>query len=314
LRTIRLLAALVLVVSTASAAFASSCCAGGSSGGATDAKDGTGVTTRVMSFNVRYGTAQDGDNAWERRRDLVVDTVRAFEPDLIGVQESLGFQSEYLHEHLPGFGFVGVGRDDGTDAGEMCAIFYSRSAFDLLDSGHFWLSETPEVPGSVSWDSALTRMASWVRLRGRDVPVDLLFVNTHFDHAGETARMRSAELVLEQARELAGGIPIIVAGDFNAPAAASAEGPYTVLTGSSESALVDTYSAAGGEDRGDDGTFNAFEGRTGGARIDWILVSREVEVLGAGIDRSEREGRYPSDHFPVTAVVRVAAGEASGTR
>ena len=313
------IATLLLIGAAASVAGASSCCAGHSTAGGAGKVEEPGVTLRVMSFNVRYGTAQDGDNVWDLRRDLVVDTIEAFDPDLLGVQECLDFQGAYLLESTTGYGFVGVGRDDGSDTGEMCAILYRESRFELVDSGHFWLSETPDVPGSRSWDSALPRMASWVRLRTTestvvgDGPVEFLFLNAHFDHAGETARVRSAELLRERAAELAGGDPIIIAGDFNAPAVWASDGPFTVLAGGAGATrLVDTYGAVEAEGAGAEGTFNAFEGKTSGARIDWILVSPDVAVGEAGIDRTERDGRYPSDHFPVTAVVGIARGTPTG--
>ncbi len=306
------IATLLLIGVAASVAGASSCCAGHSTVGGAGKVEEPGVTLRVMSFNVRYGTAQDGDNAWDLRRDLVVDTIEAFDPDLLGVQECLDFQGAYLLESMAGYGFVGVGRDDGSEAGEMCAILYRKSGFELVTSGHFWLSETPDIPGSRSWDSALPRMVSWVRLRTTESAVagdgaaDFLFLNTHFDHAGETARVRSAELLRARAGELAGGDPIIIAGDFNAPAVRASDGPFSVLAGEAGGTrFVDTYGAAEPEGGGE-GTFNAFEGRTTGARIDWILVSTDVVVGESGIDRTEREGRYPSDHFPVTAVVGIA--------
>ncbi|MFZ4629211.1 MAG: endonuclease/exonuclease/phosphatase family protein, partial [Blastocatellia bacterium] len=121
-------------------------------------------TVRVMSYNIRYGTANDGENHWDKRRTFLVDTIRQFDPDLLGTQETLGFQRDYLAEALPGYETLGVGRDDGAEKGEMTALYFKRERFEKLDGGHFWLSETPEIPASKSWDAALTRMATWVRL------------------------------------------------------------------------------------------------------------------------------------------------------
>jgi len=270
-------------------------------------------TLRVMSFNVRYGTAADGANAWEARRDLVASTIESFDPDVLGLQECLGFQAEHIADAMPGHGVVGVGRDDGADAGEMCAILYREDRFELLDAGHFWLSLTPDVVASVSWDSALTRMATWVRLRVLSAPArDLFVLNTHFDHVGVQARLQSARLVRERVAALAGASHVVVLGDFNAPADAQIEGPYAVLTGADGSAerptarspLVDTFRAAHPDAVGDEGTFHGFRGVSTGARIDWILASRTLAVVGAAIDRTNADGRYPSDHYPVTAVLR----------
>src|SRR6056297_1455862 len=146
----------------------------------------TGATAeevRVMSFNIRYGTARDGENHWENRKDFVAETITAFDPDLLGTQETLEFQKRYLDKNLSGYTSIGVGRDSGGSDGEMTALFFKTGRFEKLDEGHFWLSETPEIAGSISWDSSLTRMASWVRLRDRrglsERPI--LFINTHFD-------------------------------------------------------------------------------------------------------------------------------------
>src|SRR5688572_30355099 len=125
------------------------------------------ATLRVMSFNIRYGTAKDGPNHWDLRRDLLVDTIRKFDPDLLGTQETLLEQAEYLAEKFPQYDWLGVGRDDAKRKGESVAIFWRKDRFEKLDAGHFWLSETPEVPGSKSWDTALTRMTTWVKLRDK---------------------------------------------------------------------------------------------------------------------------------------------------
>ena len=122
---------------------------------------------RVMTFNVRYATAPDGDNAWPKRKTLLIDTVRKFDPDLLGTQEVLALQADYLAESLSDYKLVGVGRDDGKRRGEYSAILFKTARFELVDSGTFWLSETPDVPGSKSWDSALPRVATWARLRDR---------------------------------------------------------------------------------------------------------------------------------------------------
>ena len=281
--------------------------------------DSTRVATppldlRVMTFNIRYGTAADGENRWDHRKDLLLATITAFDPDLLGTQECLQLQAEFLETRLPGYGFVGVGRDDGALQGEMCAIFYRKSRFEKLDQGHFWLSETPEVPGSKSWDAALTRIASWVKLRVRgERPLTLLFFDTHFDHMGAEARTRSAELLQKKIGELCQGSPAIVAGDFNAPADPAGSGPYRVLMTPVEGrpVLIDVYRALH-PPAGDQGTYHAFTGRGEERRIDWILATSSWRPVNAEIVSSQRDGRYPSDHFPVTAVLRVDTAHAFG--
>ena len=253
---------------------------------------------KVMSFNIRYGAADDGDDSWPLRRALVAETIRSFGPHLLGVQECLDFQATFLREALPDHGFVGVGRDDGHQKGEMCGIFYRRAYFDLLDSGHFWLSPTPDQPGSLGWDAALTRMASWAKLRTRGPGArEFIFCNTHFDHVGREARRQSAGVLDRRLRRIAGKLPVILCGDFNADADSALDGPFAVLR---RAGWQDTYHGPAQ----DSGTFNAFRGKTGGPRIDWILTRGE-DLRGQGsIVRLGRAGRFPSDHFPVTARIK----------
>ncbi len=277
------------------------------------------VDISVMSFNIRYGAANDGENAWDRRRELVASTINEFAPDLLGTQECLLFQKEFLAERLPGYQVVGAGRDDGADGGEMCAVFFRDDRFELLDAGHFWLSDTPDQVGSVGWDAALTRMATWVKLRVCDVPDHVFyFFNTHFDHVGEEARLASARLVRAMAVERIGaGLPVIIAGDFNSPATLDGDSPHRALTGAGQPRLLDTYEVVHESPHATPpatlpatppeptGTFNGFTGETERGRIDWIIVSRHFVSLAAAIDRSSHDGRYPSDHFPVTANLRL---------
>lgn len=172
---------------------------------------------KVMSFNIRNGKAKDGENHWEKRDDLVAETIRMFDPDLLGTQEVYDFQGKYLHESLPEYGFHEVGRNDGKTEGEYVPIMYKKDRFQVSDSGHFWLSETPNIPGSMSWDTSLTRMASWIQLSDlKNDGAKIMFVNTHFDHRGKIARLESMRLIRKRAEEyMAKGIPFIIVGDFN---------------------------------------------------------------------------------------------------
>ena len=147
-----------------------------------------------MSFNIRYGTAQDGENHWDRRKENVIKTIADFRPDLLGTQETLPIQAAYLKDNLAGYQYVGRSRDL-SQTGEQCGILVRADRFDILEQGHFWLSETPNVPGSQSWDSALPRMVSWVKLFDRQTKQVFYFVNTHFDHRGVAARENSAKVL-----------------------------------------------------------------------------------------------------------------------
>ena len=259
---------------------------------------------RVMSFNIRYGTARDGDNIWDNRKEFVVDTIQAFAPDLLGTQETLKFQRDYLAAALPDYECLGVGRDDGKDRGEMMAVYYRRDRFEKIDQGHFWLSETPDVVGSRSWDSSLPRMATWLRLKDVRHPnaADIVFINTHFDHRGAVARKNSATLLRQRAAKLS-DCRVIITGDFNA---AVDSPPYQALFAEADkrpSPVVDSRAVLHAASS-DDGTFSGFQqASTKGARIDWIAVTRDWTVKAAEIDRTSRQGRTPSDHFPVTAIL-----------
>lgn len=266
---------------------------------------------RVMSFNIRFGTANDGENHWDRRRDFVVDTIQAFQPDLLGTQETLAFQRDYLAEKLAKYEPFGVGRDDGSEKGEMAAIFFRKERFEKLDGGNFWLSQTPDKPGSKSWDSSLPRIVTWIKLRDRKNPGmrPFVFLNTHFDHRGEIARLESARMIRQRIETEHSGTPTIVTGDFNASPTSE---PYRALFGDAAgrpSRLIDTYRHVHQSPDNDEGTFSGFVAKpTRGRRIDWIACSREWEIVSAGIDRTQRAGRTPSDHFPVNAVVRPSQG------
>lgn len=268
---------------------------------------GEGTAVRVMSFNIRYGTADDGPNHWDQRQEFLAETIRAFRPDLLGTQEVLAFQRDYLARQLPAYEVVGVGRDDGRERGEMTAIFYLRQRFDLLEHGHFWLSETPDIAGSKGWDSALPRMVTWVKLRDRENPMarPLWLLNTHFDHQGSVARLEAARLLRRRIRPWSIEGSVVLTGDFNA---AVQSPPYRVLFDSATgqpACLVDTYRQRHPNRGQDEGTFHGFRiSSTAGDRIDWIGVSPDWTIVEAAIDRTARDGRTPSDHFPVTAVIR----------
>jgi len=263
---------------------------------------------RVMSFNIRYGTAKDGPNHWDLRKEFVVETIQAFKPDLLGTQETLGFQRDFLAKNLPEYTVLGVGRDDGAEKGEMMAIYIRKARFDIIASGHFWLSETPDVIGSKSWDTSLPRMATWADLKDKKGPdgPQIRWFNTHFDHMGIEARKQSARLLRERAAEETDK-GVIITGDFNSIEGSDA---YRNLFGPNdgrESPVVDTFRALPKEKqrRDDVATFSGFKGggpRKGG-RIDWIGVNNRFKVLSSEIDYTERDGRTPSDHFPITAVL-----------
>src|SRR5688572_4273706 len=181
----------------------------------TPAQTKTAGALRVMSFNIRNSNARDGANHWKFRRELVAQTIRSFDPDLLGTQEVLADQFDDLGQMLPDYVPVGVARDDGQRAGEWSAIFYRSKRFEPIDTGNFWLSENPEKIGPLAWDAACVRICTWAKLKDRVTGGELVHANTHFDHKGKVARLESAKLIGRQLARIAGGAPVILTGDFN---------------------------------------------------------------------------------------------------
>lgn len=257
-----------------------------------------------MSFNIRFGTADDGENHWDKRQKYVATTIAEFEPDLLGTQETLQFQADFIHAQLSDYTYFGRSRMKTPN--EHCGIFYRTARFTWLAGGHFWLSESPEVPESKSWDSSLPRMASWVLLHDNknEASPSILFVNTHFDHRGVEARLQSARLIrqrIDQLRTIADEPLVIVSGDFNTGVDSP---PYADFLKDNPH-LVDTYRTRPTAREQGEGTFNGFEGKSDGPRIDWILADSRLKCQTAEIVRRQFESRYPSDHFPVTAVLEI---------
>lgn len=253
------------------------------------------ASIRVMSFNIRYGAANDGENRWEVRKPLVIETIKRYDPDLLGTQECLPFQEAYLAENLPQYDGYAVSREgEGTD-GEKCAIFYRKSRFELLDKGSVALSETPEKIGTQSWDSSLPRIASWVKLRDKKSGKTFTYWNTHFDHRGPESRKEAAKLLVAQMKAATDSGPVVLTGDFNADAGSP---PHQTLS----AYLTDAWDAA--KWKGSAWTFNGWKDQTSGARIDWIFHSAGFQAADTTIDRwKSADGHYPSDHCPVTTTL-----------
>lgn len=252
---------------------------------------------RVMTCNIRLNLASDGNNSWPFRRAALIAAMKQYRPDLLGTQEVLPEQMDDLSAGLSDYISVGVARDDGKRKGEFSALFFRGDRFDLLDSGTFWLSQSPEMVGSKSWDAALTRICTWTILFDRNAQRELLVANTHFDHVGKIARERSAELLARKLPELSRDKPVILLGDFNCT---EDDAPYAALT----SRFIDAYRTVHPQRTPDEATFHEFKGVTKGSRIDWILHSREFAAIESEIDRTAGPGGvFLSDHYPVTATL-----------
>ena len=264
-----------------------------------------GIDVNVMSFNIRNGRANDGDNSWKHRKEFVADVIRDANLDVVGLQEAFRFQLDDQRKQLPGFGEVGEGRDGGKK-GEYSAILYRDSRFTALESGTFWLSDTPEVK-SRHWGNRYLRICTWVRLKEKSTNQCFYVYNTHLDHQSQNARLKSAQLIAQRINARSHKNPFLLTGDFNAdennPVILYIKDREPTLP-HSPMALVDTFRKLH-PDAISAGTGGGFEGRADGKKIDYVFVEPNVEVLSARIIRIEREGRYPSDHSPVSARVRL---------
>ena len=255
-------------------------------------------TLRVMTFNVRYPAKTDGPNVWENRRDLLVDTIREKEPDLFGTQELFYEQGQYIAAKLPQYTWFGISRR-GNQEDEHMGVFYKPAKLRLVESGNFWLSESPEVPGSMSWNVSLPRMVTWGLFEIRPGVRRFYLHNTHFPHRreDEQARLNCARLIAERLRKLPQRTPVILTGDFNAPAGGEV---YKVFEG-----LLEDSWATAAKRSGPEYTLSGFKGVTTGPRIDWILYRGRLKALEAETVTRNDNGRYPSDHYPVFAVLEL---------
>lgn len=264
---------------------------------------GAAATTdlTVMSYNILNGGAwKDGEHAWSNRKNMVVNAIKQCPPDILGVQECFDYQAEFLAASLPDYHWFGIGREaDG--GGEMTAVFYRKDLLSPVETGHFWLSDTPDVPGSRSWGTHCTRMVTWARFRNRETGTVSYFLNTHFDHGSEEARLGAARLLTERIEELPEGLPVIVAGDFNATGGHSTPWQKFVDSGFSDAWRVAAHRV------GPAVTFCNFTPPPQGeqSRIDWILCRGDVKVALCETVTYQEDGHYPSDHLPVLAKVRL---------
>lgn len=258
------------------------------------------ATLRVMSYNIRLDLASDGANAWPHRREAVANLIRLREPHVIGLQEALPSQLEDLDVLLPGYQRFGSGRNADL-LGEHTAIYYRADRLELQEHATFWLSETPDVPGSRGWDAAYERIATWGRFRDRATGTEFVHFNTHFDHVGMVARRESARLIVRTLDEIRAGLPVVITGDFNdIPTSES----NRIIE---EAGYADAHGRSVCPPQGPDSTWNGFTAIEPGRRIDFIFVRGEVSVLRHAILPDRPGGRFPSDHLPVVAEVVIGA-------
>ncbi len=262
---------------------------------------------RVMTFNIRYdgGKESDAPNAWvsskgTHRRDLALGLIEETKPDILGVQEVLPNQRKDLTERLSDYEGYGVGRDDGQELGEQCAIYVRKDRFAIEDRGTVWLCDTPEQAGSKHPDAACVRIASWMRLRDKAADSRVLWVvNSHWDHVSQPARQQAAELLRKLTAEHVKDAPLLVMGDFNAGETTSEITTLLAPDSDNPPQLTDVYRQVHPERSAEEASFQNFSTRTKGHRIDYILSTPHFVPQSAKILTTSYEGRVPSDHYPV---------------
>ena len=261
------------------------------------AADQGNLDVRVMSFNIRNSHAND----WEARKGLVYEVIGDYAPDVLGLQEANSFQLEDLSNEFPQYGKVGEGSMGGSK-GQHSAILFLEERFKLTDSGSFWLSENPTQP-SKSWRSAHHRICTWVELLGRKTDRTLYIYNTHMDDGSREARENGSRMIMKHIQGKVQAAPFVFMGDFNAREDSEA---LKIIKGNSEARqnpgikMVDSFRVLY-PDRENVGTYNGFTGQSDGPKIDYIMIKPNMKVREASILQTNLEGRYPSDHFPVTA-------------
>lgn len=253
-------------------------------------------TIQAMSFNIRYGTANDGEDRWAVRKPRTLEALKKRKPDIIGLQEALDFQVEEVRAALPNYQSLGVGRDDGKGKGEFSAIVYDAKRFRALRSDTFWYSETPNVPNSKNWGNNITRICTWAYFQDMRTGKYFYFYNTHLDHQSQPSREKSINLMLERIAARSTADPVLITGDFNVgesnPVAGLVKGK----------GFVDTFRVLFPNET-NVGTFTSWR-EVGRDKIDYVWADSGWEVEKAEIAKDKVKGRWISDHLPVIAWVR----------
>jgi len=257
----------------------------------------------IMTFNIRYDNPDDGEQNWHKRKENVIRMINFYDLDIIGMQEVLVSQLNYLKDNLPEFNSVGVGRKDGKEKGEFTPVFYRKNRFRELDHGTFWLSETPDKV-SKGWDAALERIATWIKLQDKTTGKEFLFINTHFDHRGKQARVESARLLKTKIAKLANGKQVMLTGDFNL--VPESEGIQTLIKPDGENTLVNSSSVAE-ITYGPNWTSTGFDNRPYDQRrvIDYIFLKDIKTVKRYAVIAEKLNALQLSDHCPVFVQVEL---------
>ncbi|MGI4791028.1 MAG: endonuclease/exonuclease/phosphatase family protein [Janthinobacterium lividum] len=260
----------------------------------------TSITSiiRIGTFNVRWADPKDGEHIWDLRKSRLLEGLRAWAPDVLGLQEPVLHQLSQIREALSEYASAGIGREDGLEDGEFCPIFYRSDRFELAEGGTFWFSETPEMPGSRGWGSWHPRICTWVRLKERGSEEAFYVYNMHWDNESQTARENSVKILLDRIGRRTHADPVIVMGDFNAEADNAA---VAQLSAADSPVAISALSSVHAEPTG---TFHGFTGTPTGMPIDHIFLSPEWRVLDAEVLYGDGERPFLSDHFPLAATLR----------
>lgn len=255
---------------------------------------------KVMSYNIRLELKSDGENWWELRKDRVAGLMNYYEADFIGMQEVLQNQLNYLKDNLVGYDYIGVGRDDGKEAGEYSCLFYKKDKFTLIQQSTFWLSPTPDIP-SKGWDAALNRVCTYGLFKNNKTKKFVWVFNTHFDHIGKEARLESAKLIIKKIKELnTKNYPVVLTGDFNSR---PEDDPIQFICSNMKDSRTISEMVYGNAD-----TWNAFQfDKKPDGRIDYIFINdpAKMKVKKFATITDSYDKKYPSDHFPVLATMEI---------
>ena len=260
---------------------------------------------QLMTFNIRYGSAGDGPNRWDLRKDLIFDTIADHEADIIGLQEVLDFQMEQLRRALPQYASIFVGRDDGQLAGEGVPILYRRDRFTAADSGTFWFSNSPWKPGSKHWGNQIPRICTWLRLTEITSGKSVYVYNVHLDHQSQDSRLYSVNLLVKEIAGREHRDPVVVLGDFNMDMDNEAMHAFgRIKRDVAFEPMFDVWGKLN-PDQPSETTFHGFGEQPDGPCLDHILIDDNWEIFETAIDARAYGGRYPSDHFPVIATLNL---------
>ncbi|WP_242093111.1 endonuclease/exonuclease/phosphatase family protein [Aestuariivivens sediminicola] len=256
---------------------------------------------RIMSFNIRYDNPEDGKQNWNYRKENIIRMFHFYDLDIIGMQEVLVNQLNYLKTNLKDYDFVGVGREDGKEKGEYAPIFYRKDRFKALKSNTFWLSQTPKKV-SKGWDADLERIATWVLLKDKITGKKFVVINTHFDHIGKQARIESAKLIKQKSISIARDMPVILTGDFNLTP--ESEGIQSLIDPKEKGAFVDSKKAAVFT-YGPDWSTCGFDHRPFEKRklIDYIFIRNVDSVKRYAVLAETLNELFLSDHCPIYAQI-----------